>query len=61
MTNQICSAFKKNPDGSWTSVGSATFEFQDSKIVINPGMTVRRGVSFSGIDLAQWLDENCSQ
>ncbi len=57
--NEICQSFRKNADGSWTSIGSVTINGPNGSIQIGPGMTFQRGVLFMGLDLAAWLDENC--
>ncbi len=55
-----CDAFKKNPNGSWTSIGSTTIEGNNGgPIIINPGVTFSKGVATNGVDLATLLDENC--
>jgi len=57
----ICSAFQKNPDGSWTSVKSVTITSPQGggQIQIRSGMTFRGGVLFMGLDLAKYLDQIC--
>jgi hypothetical protein len=55
----ICSAFRRNPNGSWTSIQSVTIQGPNGAIQIGPGMTSTRGVAFMGLDLAAWLDANC--
>ena len=59
MTNDLCSAFRKNPDGSWTSVRSVAINSPTGNIQIGTGVTFTRGVLWSGIDLAAYLDQNC--
>ena len=58
-------AFKKNPDGSWTSVKSCcirimTPSFRELKL--SAGMTFHRGKPFKclsePVDIAQLLDED---
>jgi len=57
---EICSAFQKNSDGSWSSVKSVTITSpQGGQIQIGPGMTFRAGVLFMGLDLAKYLDQIC--
>ena len=64
-----CDAFRKNADGSWTSIrassitfGSHSLPLRDIKLV--PGMTFRRGVPSvfvsEPLDIAQLLDERCT-
>jgi hypothetical protein len=51
-----CDAFRKNADGSWTSIETMTI----SGVEVGPGVTFRQGVPFKDLDLATWLDQNCS-
>jgi len=61
MADDVCSAFRRNANGSWTSVKGVTISNNSGgTIQIGPGMTFTRGVSFMGIDLATWLDQNCA-
>lgn len=60
MQESPCSAFQRNPNGSWTSIKSVTINGPNGQIQISPGMTFIRGVLFMGLDLAAWLDENCT-
>jgi len=57
----ICQAFQKHSDGSWSSISSTTIQGPNGSVQINPGLTFRKGVVFMGIELATWLDENCSK
>ena len=61
MTQQnVCGAFQRNDNGTWTSIDSATISGPGGGIIqIGPGMTFSRGVQFMGVDLAAWLDANC--
>ncbi len=60
MAQNICQSFRKNADGSWTSIQSVTITGQGGgQIQIGAGMTFTRGVQFMGLDLAAWLDQNC--
>ena len=54
-----CSDFRKNPDGSWEPVRRVTITGPSGKINIKSGATLRSGVQFKGLDLAEWLDKNC--
>jgi len=61
MQQSPCSAFRKNPDGSWTCIKPVTISKPSGgEIKISPNITFNRGVAFMGVDLAKWLDENCS-
>ena len=61
MQESPCSAFKKNPNGSWTCIKPVTISKPDGgQVSLSPGITITRGVSFMGLDVAKWLDENCT-
>ena len=60
-TQDICSAFRRNPDGSWTSIGSVSIKGPSGQVQVGTGMTFNRGVLFLGLDIAAWLDQNCGQ
>jgi hypothetical protein len=51
----ICDCFRRNPNGTWTCIRAVTIQ----GVGIGPGVTVSRGVSFGGVDIAAWLDANC--
>ncbi len=56
-----CDAFKKNPDGSWSSIKPVTISGPTGgSIKIGSGITFRKGVQFMGVDLAALLDANCT-
>jgi hypothetical protein len=55
MTMGPCSSWRRNPNGSWTSIGP----WQFGGVSGGAGVTVTRGVSMSGVDIAAWLDANC--
>lgn len=61
MNNDICNAFRKNSDGSWSSIASVTINGPNGQIQINAGMTFTHAVQFMGVNLAAWLDQNCPQ
>lgn len=60
MQESICDAFRRNPDGSWTSIKAVTIKGPAGEIQIGPGMTFTKGVQFMGVNLAEWLDEHCT-
>lgn len=61
IDENVCNNFQKNPDGSWTSVGSTRISNSSGgEIQIGPGMTFNKGVQFMGVDLATYLDDNCA-
>jgi hypothetical protein len=55
-----CEPFKKNPDGSWSSVQQADIRTARGDIRIPPGMTFIKNRSIWGVDVAAYLDENCA-
>ncbi len=55
-----CAPFKKNPDGSWSSVQPADIQTPVGAIRIPPGMTFVKNRPLWGVDVAAYLDENCT-
>ena len=55
-----CDAFKKNPDGSWTTVKAVTITGSTGQIQIAPGQTFKKKVLFMGVDLVALLEANCT-
>ena len=55
-----CDAFEKDSDGNWRCASAIDFEIENRMIVIAEGMTFTTGVPYIGVDVAAWLDENCS-
>lgn len=55
-----CDAFKKDSEGNWHCIDATSIEIEKREIVISKGMTFTKGVLFLGMDVAKWLDENCS-
>ncbi len=51
-------AFKKNSDGSWTSVHATDIQAPVGAIRIPPGMTFNAGKTLIGIDLVEVLERN---
>ncbi len=56
-----CEAFEKDADGNWYSTKAISINIENRMIVISAEMTFTRGDSFMRVDVAKWLDENCSQ
>ncbi|MBW1998253.1 MAG: hypothetical protein JRJ29_09855 [Deltaproteobacteria bacterium] len=54
-----CEAFRKNPDGSWTSVQTTIIRAPIGEIRISPGMTFRKGAKLVGVDVAALLEQDC--
>jgi hypothetical protein len=59
MATDICSAFRKNADGSWTCIKPVTLQGPNGKVGIGAGASFARGSLFMGLDVAAWLDQNC--
>lgn len=55
-----CDAFEKDSDGKWNCTAAVSIEIENRIIVIGEGLTFTKGVLFMGVDIAKWLDENCS-
>ena len=53
----LIEAFRQNADGSWSCVRPTTLEHPAGRIQVTPGNTFRKGTSFMGIDVAEWLDQ----
>ena len=53
----ILDNFKKNPDGTWTSIRATPLKSKNRTITIGEGMTFTRGEPFMFIDVAELLDE----
>ena len=60
MTEQeqpILDNFKKNPDGTWTSIRATPLKYGNRTITISEGLTFTRGEPFMLIDVAELLEE----
>ena len=55
-----CEPFKKNPDGSWSSVQPADIRTARGDIRIPPGMVFLKNRPLWGVDVAAYLDEFCT-
>lgn len=53
---QLLAAFRRNPDGTWTTTEHITVEGPGAKISMSPGQTFSHGAVFAGINLATLLD-----
>jgi len=56
----ICSAFQKNPDGSWTSTAPVKIDVPGVEMNIEAGQTFKRGEKFQDVDIAEWLNDICA-
>lgn len=59
QADPLCEAFRRNPDGSWTSVKPVTVETPSIKLQVAPGQTFNRGAFLGGIDIVDRLEKNC--
>ncbi|UCD08301.1 MAG: hypothetical protein JSU79_08055 [Dehalococcoidales bacterium] len=55
-----CEPFKKNPDGTWSSVQPADIRIPGGDIRIPPGMIFVKNKPVWGVDVAAYLDEHCN-
>ena len=60
MEQSPCEAFQKKPDGTWVSIKPTTLKVKNRTIAIPIGMKFTKGEEFMFIDVAQWLEDNCS-
>ena len=60
MANELCEAFQKNGDGSWTCLKSVAIIGPSGPIQIDPGRTFKTGEPIMGVDVAIYLEQNCS-
>ncbi len=56
-----CEPFKKNTDGSWSSVQPTDIRTAGGDIRIPPGMTFIKNKPIWGVDVAAYLDTNCEK
>jgi len=56
----ISDAVEKDSEGNWHCLKAISIEMENRMIALGAGMTFTKGVPFLGIDVAKWLDENCS-
>ena len=57
---QLLDCFKKNPDGSWTSIKATPLKVKNRTIAISEGITFNKGEPFMLVDVAEYLDEQSS-
>ena len=50
-------AFRRNTDGSWRCIQNVTLNGPNGRIQVAAGTIFRPGMSFMGIDLAGFLDQ----
>lgn len=51
-------AFKKNDDGTWTSLQTTFVNSPVGEVRIKPGMTFKPGRTFIGVDVVALLEKN---
>jgi hypothetical protein len=52
----VRSSFWRDHDGSWICIDPVTIEHPKGRVQVSPGTTLRPGIPFMGIDLANWLE-----
>jgi hypothetical protein len=58
MQKPIADSFRKDPDGSWTSIEAVSIPDEDgTEIKVSEGINFSRGTLLMGIDWAKWLDK----
>ncbi len=58
MQKAIMDSFRKNPDGSWTSIEPVSILDHDGNDVsVSEGINFSRGTLLMGIDWSKWLDK----
>jgi hypothetical protein len=62
MTPDLCEAFRRNPDGSWTCTKLSTITVgAEGSITIEVDQTVRPGELLGDYDLAAYLEQTCAR
>lgn len=61
MIPDLCSYFRRNPDGSWTCIKALDVTVSGAHITANPGMTLvgSGGIDIGGVDLLKELNLRC--
>jgi hypothetical protein len=59
--NEVLKAFRRDSDGTWVCVESATFDGPNGRIQVTPGSAFAPGTEFMGADIAKWLDEQLAR
>jgi hypothetical protein len=61
MTPDLCDAFRRNFDGSWTCIKPSVLTLGGGQAVtIEVDPTVRPGELLGGYDLAAYLEQTCA-
>jgi hypothetical protein len=62
MTPDLCKAFRRNADGSWTCIAQTVLTLGAGQMVtIVEGRTVRPGELLGNYDLVAYLELTCAQ
>ncbi len=62
MTPDLCEAFRRNSDGSWTCTKQCVLTVSGGQTVtIEVDQTVRPGELLGGYDLAAYLEQTCAR
>ena len=56
-----CQTFRRNPDGTWGSILTADINTATGSIRLPPGMTFKKGRTFSGVDVVTVLEQTCAR
>ena len=59
--DDLATAFRRNPDGSWSCLAPVTIEGPNCAIHIEPGSTFSPGTRVEGLDVAAWIEERASR
>jgi hypothetical protein len=61
LMERVCKSFKRNRNGSWTSIRSVAFSIPGiGNIELLSNTTLTQGVLYMGFDVAAWLDTICA-
>ena len=60
MTPDLCEAFRRNSDGSWTCIKPSVLTVGGQAVIIKVDQTVRPGELLGDYDLAAYLDQTCA-
>ena len=58
MLNEQCGAFKRNPNGSWTTVRSVIISNKNRMTGLGSGQTIDPGDVLAGLDVVDWLEHH---
>jgi hypothetical protein len=61
MTPDLCEAFRRNFDGSWTCIKSSVLTVGGGQpVTIDVDQTISPGELLGGYDLAAYLEQTCA-